>query len=130
MFVSVTHPEIRPKGPDAAATPGSPSVAELRGRALHAKLLANAAARRLRMSSRTLGRRLADERITFKELVDDVRKTVALRLVSGRELGMAEIALRTGFTETPSFYRAFRRWTGLTPNQYRHARHGDLRGLR
>jgi AraC-like DNA-binding protein len=87
------------------------------------------AARRLRMSSRTLGRRLADEHTTFKELADDVRKSVALRLVTGHDLGLSEVALLAGFTETPSFYRAFRRWTGVTPSQYRQSHRGDLRGL-
>ncbi len=87
-------------------------------------------ARWLRMSSRTLGRRLAEEGTTFKQLVDDARKAVALRLVAGNDLGLSEIALLAGFTETPSFYRAFRRWTGVTPSQYRAAHRGDLRGLR
>lgn len=87
------------------------------------------AARRLRMSARTLGRRLAEEGTTFKQLVDDARKSVALRLVAGHELGLSEVALLAGFSETPSFYRAFRRWTGLTPNQYRSAHRGDLRAL-
>ncbi|MET0285263.1 MAG: AraC family transcriptional regulator ligand-binding domain-containing protein [Polyangiales bacterium] len=88
------------------------------------------AARRMRMSSRTLGRRLAEEGTTFKQLVDDVRKSVALRLVAGHDLGLSEVALLAGFTETPSFYRAFRRWTAVTPSQYRHAHRGDLRGIR
>ncbi|HEX5658629.1 MAG TPA: AraC family transcriptional regulator ligand-binding domain-containing protein [Polyangiales bacterium] len=88
------------------------------------------AARRLCMSSRTLGRRLADEHTTFKELVDEVRRSVALRMVAGHDLGLSEVALLAGFTETPSFYRAFRRWTGVTPSQYRMAHRGDLRGLR
>jgi AraC-like DNA-binding protein len=88
------------------------------------------AARVMRMSSRTLGRRLADEGTTFKNLVDDVRKTVALRYVAGHDLGLAEVALLSGFTETPSFYRAFRRWTSMTPSQYRWTHRGDLRGFR
>jgi Helix-turn-helix domain len=75
-------------------------------------------------------RRLADEGTTFKELVDDMRKMVALRTVAGHDVGLSEIALLAGFTETPSFYRAFRRWTGVTPSQYRYTHRGDLRGLR
>jgi AraC-like DNA-binding protein len=88
------------------------------------------AARRLRMSSRTLGRRLSEEGTTFKSLVDDTRKRIALRYVAGHDLGLAEVALLSGFTETPSFYRAFRRWTGMTPSKYRWTHRGDLRGLR
>jgi AraC-like DNA-binding protein len=88
------------------------------------------AARRLHVSARTLGRRLADEGTTFKELVDEMRKMVALRMVAGHDVGLSEVALLAGFTETPSFYRAFRRWTGMTPSQYRYTHRGDLRGLR
>lgn len=87
-------------------------------------------ARALRMSSRTLGRRLADEGTTFKGLVDDTRRRIALRYVAEHNLGLSEIALLAGFTETPSFYRAFRRWTGMTPSKYRWTHRGDLRGLR
>lgn len=79
MFVSVTHPEIRPKGPDAAATPGSPSVAELRGRALHAKLLANAAARRLRAAERLSAHRDADADYWKAACPMVVAKAAALR---------------------------------------------------
>ena len=61
---------------------------------------------------------------------DDTRKRIALRYVAGHDLGLAEVALLSGFTETPSFYRAFRRWTGMTPSKYRWTHRGDLRGLR
>jgi AraC-like DNA-binding protein len=87
-------------------------------------------ARTLHMSPRTLGRRLADEGTTFKEIVDELRKSVALHYVASRDIGLSEVALLAGFTETPSFYRAFRRWTGTTPSQYRKKHRGDLRGLR
>jgi predicted TIM-barrel fold metal-dependent hydrolase len=88
------------------------------------------AAHKLCMSSRTLGRRLSEEGTTFKNVVDDMRKAVALRYVAGHDLGLSEVALLAGFTETPSFYRAFRRWTGMTPSQYRWKHRGDLRGFR
>jgi AraC-like DNA-binding protein len=88
------------------------------------------AARKLCMSSRTLGRRLAEEGTTFKSLVDDIRRSVALRMVAGHDLGLSEVALLAGFSETPSFYRAFRRWTDMTPSQYRVAQRGDLRARR
>lgn len=82
------------------------------------------AARQLGMSSRTLGRRLSDEGTTFKAIVDSLRRTVALKHVAGDELALAEVALQAGFTETPSFYRAFRRWTNMTPSQYRRTHRG------
>lgn len=87
-------------------------------------------ARKLGMSARTLGRRLTAEGTTFKGLVDETRRELALRYVARQELGLAEVALRTGFTETPSFYRAFRRWTGTTPSKYRWLHRGDPRGMR
>jgi AraC-like DNA-binding protein len=87
-------------------------------------------ARKLGMSARTLGRRLTAEGTTFKGLVDETRRELALRYVAGQELGLAEVALRAGFSETPSFYRAFRRWTGTTPSKYRWLHRGDPRGMR
>jgi len=87
-------------------------------------------ARALHMSPRTLGRRLSDEGTTFKGVVDEMRKTVALHYVAARDVDLSEIALLAGFTETPSFYRAFRRWTGTTPTKYRWTHRGDPRALR
>ncbi|MDB4975451.1 MAG: Transcriptional regulator, AraC family [Myxococcaceae bacterium] len=89
-----------------------------------------AAARHLHMSSRTLGRRLSDEGTTFKNLLDEMRKRVALRYVASHDLGLGEVASLAGFTETPSFYRAFRRWTDMTPSRYRAMHRVDLRSLR
>ncbi|HVZ33988.1 MAG TPA: AraC family transcriptional regulator ligand-binding domain-containing protein, partial [Polyangiaceae bacterium] len=55
-------------------------------------------AHQLRMSSRTLGRRLAEEGTTFKKLVDDARRSIALQYVAGHDLGLSEVALLAGFT--------------------------------
>ena len=60
MFVSIQRPEIAPQGSDAAATPGAPIVLDPSPRALHAKLLANAAARRLRAAERLAAARSDD----------------------------------------------------------------------
>lgn len=79
MFVSVTHPDIRPTSPDAVATPGSPAVTELCGRALHAKLLANAAARRLRAAERIAAHRDADADYWKAACPMVVAKAAALR---------------------------------------------------
>lgn len=87
------------------------------------------AARKLRMSSRTLGRRLADEGSSFKQLLDETRRTVSLRHVAGHDLSLGEVAQLAGFTETPSFYRAFRRWTNTTPRQYRRNHRAGARAL-
>jgi AraC-like DNA-binding protein len=76
-------------------------------------------AKRLHMSTRTLVRRLSVENTTFTSVLDDVRRDLALRHVAKGDMGFVDIALLTGFSDVPSFYRAFRRWTGMTPLEYR-----------
>jgi AraC-like DNA-binding protein len=78
-------------------------------------------ARRLGMSTRTLGRSLDVEGTSFKDLLEDVRKRLALRYVASRDFGLAEVALLLGYSQTGPFHRAFRRWTGKTPLEYRKA---------
>lgn len=79
-------------------------------------------ARQLRMSARTLGRRLEREGTTFSVLLDHLRHELALRYVGGHEMAFTEIAFRLGFSHVEAFYRAFKRWTGQTPLTYRRAR--------
>jgi len=79
-------------------------------------------AKRLHMSTRTLGRRLEGEGTTFSALVDDTRRELALRYVGNDEIAFAEVALRLRFSHAEAFYRAFKRWTGQTPLVYRRAR--------
>jgi AraC-like DNA-binding protein len=76
-------------------------------------------ARKLQMSRRTLNRRLDQAGTSVRVLLDEVRKEVSLRHLSTSELSIPEIALLTGFSEAAAFYRAFRRWTTLTPAEYR-----------
>jgi AraC-like DNA-binding protein len=84
---------------------GFPSVTEL--------------ARRLHLSTRTLKRKLADQGTTYSALLDDARRQRALLLLDNRELSLAEVAARVGYTEVPNFTRAFRKWTRTTPAAYR-----------
>ena len=79
-------------------------------------------ARHLRMSARTLARRLEREGTTFSALLDSLRQELALRYVTRPELAFTEIAFRLGFSHVEAFYRAFRRWTGQTPLTFRRAR--------
>jgi len=79
MFISITHSDIRPVAADAVATPGSPRVEEPSARALHARLLANAAARRLRAAERAAARR-DDDAVYWKAACPMVvAKAAALR---------------------------------------------------
>jgi AraC-like DNA-binding protein len=75
----------------------------------------------LAMSMRTLARRLESEGTTFRELIDDERRRLALEYVGSRDLAFSEIAQLLGFSHAAAFHRAFRRWTGQTPLAYRRA---------
>ena len=76
-------------------------------------------ARRLHMSARTLHRRLAEESTTFRQVVSEVRQELAERHLREGKLAIAEIAFLLGFSEASAFHRAFKRWTGLSPQKYR-----------
>lgn len=77
-------------------------------------------ARRLACSPRSLQRRLAEHGgQNFKELVDDVRRGLALQYMQDVTLSLLDIAFLLGFSEQSGFQRAFKRWTGTTPGLYR-----------
>lgn len=77
-----------------------------------------ALAERLRTSPRTLQRRLQAEGTSLAELLDELRRTRAQAYL---EMGLpaAEVSYLVGFAEPSVFFRAFRRWTGETPSEYR-----------
>jgi AraC-like DNA-binding protein len=76
-------------------------------------------ARRLAVSLRTLHRRLAEEGTSHGELVDDVRRTQAMLHLSGNRFTIGEISFLLGFSHPNGFHKAFKRWTRMTPAQYR-----------
>lgn len=76
-------------------------------------------ARRLGCSARTMHRRLADEGAAFQELLDDVRRDAAVRHLREGRIEISGIAFVLGFSEVSAFYRAFKRWTGTTPVEFR-----------
>lgn len=78
-----------------------------------------AVARRLSMSGRTLQRRLAEDGVAFADVVDSVRSALARAYLEKADLSGSEIALMLGYTEQSSFSRAFRRWFGTSPAQFR-----------
>lgn len=71
------------------------------------------------MSERTLQRRLSEEGVTFRRLLDDVRREVAQRTLAAGKRNVIELAYLLGFEDSNSFYRSFRRWTGTTPESFR-----------
>lgn len=77
------------------------------------------AAEALGISERSLARRLREQGKTFDGLVDDVRREKALQAVADSTSSLPEIAEALGFAEVSTFYRAFRRWTGMPPVRWR-----------
>lgn len=78
-------------------------------------------ARRLGLSARTLQRRLKADGVLFKDLVRVTREKLARHYITRTELAYGEIAFLLGFDEPSSFFRAFRTWTGRTPESFRTA---------
>jgi AraC-like DNA-binding protein len=74
---------------------------------------------RLRLSPRTLKRRLADEGMSYRDLIDAERRERALLLLRSPESASSEVAGRLGYANVANFERAFRRWTDMTPAEYR-----------
>jgi AraC-like DNA-binding protein len=75
----------------------------------------------VRLTPRTLQRRLVDASTSYQALLDEVRRDTARRLLSATDLGIGEIAFLLGYTELNSFSRAFRGWEGTTPLRWRRA---------
>ena len=88
----------------------------------HGDVAASTIARKLGMSSRTLSRKLADERTTYAEILDGLRIVLAKRYLVEEELPVSEVAWLLGYKEVSSLTHAFRRWTGKTPRQFRRSR--------
>lgn len=78
----------------------------------------------LRAPLRAIHREFRDAGLTYKELVEDVRRHLAVSYMRQRHLPFSEIAMLLGYSELSAFSRAFRRWTGASPREYR-ARHLD-----
>lgn len=80
----------------------------------------------LGMASWTLRRKLRDEGTSFQALLDESRRDLALAYMKDVGLSLGEIAYILGFSTPGAFQRAFKRWTGVTPGEYRRG----LRGAR
>jgi AraC-like DNA-binding protein len=76
-------------------------------------------AKQMGMSERTLQRRLQAEGTSFNELLDESRRTIAFSYLADRKLAAYEVSFLLGYAEPATFFRAFKRWTGQTPQQYR-----------
>ena len=76
-------------------------------------------ARKLALSPRSLQRRLKEEGTAFQTLRDEVSRELAGRYLEDKSLTISEISFLLGFSEPSAFFRAFKRWTGLTPLESR-----------
>jgi AraC-like DNA-binding protein len=83
-------------------------------------------ARKLALSTRTLQRRIEAEGTTYQQVLDETRTDLARHYLQNTALSVAEIAFLLGFSEPNSFYRAFRAWTGTTPDAVRRPRDSTL----
>jgi AraC-like DNA-binding protein len=80
---------------------------------------ASSVARRMRISMRTMQRRLDEEGTTFRRVVEGVRRDLAREYARDASIPLSEVARRLGFCDLPTFTRAFKRWTGETPGAFR-----------
>jgi len=92
---------------------------QLREQPPHSWPEAEELARQLHLSAATLRRRLAEEGQTWQGLKDSVRRELAMAWLAEAPLSFESIAERLGFADASSFYKAFRKWSGASPGQYR-----------
>ena len=76
-------------------------------------------ARELRMSTRTLQRRISEDGATFQELLEEARRELARHYLTHSSLELNETAYLLGYEDANSFFRAFHKWEGTTPGQWR-----------
>jgi AraC-like DNA-binding protein len=94
-------------------------VDEIRRQIGHGEIRIERVAEALGLSARTLQSRMAPMGLTFRDLVDRTRHAVALDHLGNPGISLIDIADMLGFSSQASFNRAFKRWTDLTPGEYR-----------
>lgn len=110
------------------------SVSERIRRLLHRRLDAGdlsleAVGEALAIAPPTLRRRLREEGHGFQALKDALRRDAAIAHLARPELTLPEIAERLGFSEASTFHRAFKKWTGVAPGEYRLTRIAAVPGI-
>ncbi len=76
-------------------------------------------AKQMAMSARTLQRQLKERGVDFKHLTDETRRRFAVNYLKDRKITLTEVAFLLGYSELSAFNRAFKRWSGSTPLDYR-----------
>jgi len=85
----------------------------------HGRAQRHNVAKKLAMSTRTLARRLATEGTTFEEVVDELRRSLALQYIKTPSVSLSQVAWLLGYEGSTSFSHAFARWTGRSPSVVR-----------
>jgi AraC-like DNA-binding protein len=112
---------------EAALTARRANVSQLRTRVEnaissllpHGRVVVDDVARSLGMSKRTLARKLSDEGLNFTEVLQQLRRDLAVRYLDDRKLHVSKIAWLLGFNDVSAFTHACKRWTGKAPSQIR-----------
>jgi AraC-like DNA-binding protein len=82
-------------------------------------------ARKLGIATRTLQLHLSEQEVRFSDILQRERIKLAMTYLRQEDLSLDEVAYSLGYSEQSSFGRAFRHWTGSTPQSYRHAHHAQ-----
>lgn len=82
-------------------------------------------AKALNMSCSSLSRRLRQEGVTYRQMLNETQRSLALQHLRDLSMPISEIGFRLGFEDLSSFSRSFRRWTGTSPREWRR-RHSEL----
>lgn len=79
----------------------------------------------LHISRRKLHNKLEQKNTSYQEILENLRSDLARQYIGQKNISIIEITYLLGFTDTSNFARAFRRWTGVSPSQYRKQSEGD-----
>jgi AraC-like DNA-binding protein len=79
-----------------------------------------AIAKQLGYAPRTLQRKLQEAGTSYHTLLDEMRRELSIYYLRDAQIAVSEIAFLLGFSETSAFHRAFRRWMGVSPGEFRH----------
>jgi AraC-like DNA-binding protein len=75
---------------------------------------------RINMTARTVQRKLSAEGTSYKDILEDVRRNLAIEYLQSTTFTIEEIAVRLGYSDSSSFCHAYKRWTGVNPSDLRH----------
>jgi AraC-like DNA-binding protein len=86
----------------------------------HGQAQAKIVAQKMNLSERTFARRLAAEGLSFSDILDQIRRDLAVAWLE-QQVRASDIAWRLGFQQPSAFSHACRRWTGKSPSEFRRA---------